>query len=95
MEETVEVVELFLESADERIVDFSVPPVVKEIVSSSQNAADAAPTLVNVCAAPVRDVAQATPAPEIDVLMHNNVGQELIPTTLNPVGNFHCSKADD
>ena len=36
--------------------------------------------------APVRDVAHATPAPEIDVPMHNNVGQELIPATLNPVG---------
>ena len=32
--------------------------------------------------APVRDVAHATPAPEIDVPMHNNVGQELIPTTV-------------
>ena len=89
MEETVEVVELFPESVDERIVDFPVPPMVKEIpiiVSSSQNAAHAAPTPMNECAAPVRDVAHATPAPEIDVPMHNNVGQELIPTTLNPVG---------
>ena len=41
---------------------------------------------MNECTAPVRDVAHATPAPEIDVPMHNNVGQELIPTTLNPVG---------
>ena len=32
------------------------------------------------------DVAHATPAPEIDVPMHNKVGQELIPTTLDPVG---------
>ena len=55
------------------------------IVSSSQNAVHAAPTPVNECAAPVRDVAHATPAPEVDVPMHNNVGQELIPTTLNPV----------
>ena len=54
-------------------------------MSSSQNAAHAAPTLVNECAAPVRGVAHATPALEVDVPMHNNVGQGLIPTTLNPV----------
>ena len=30
----------------------------------------------------MRDVAHATPAPEIDVPVHNNVGQELIPTTV-------------
>ena len=70
VEETVEVVQViprepFPESVDERIVDFPVPLKVKEIpmiVSSSHNAAHAAPTPVNGCAAPVRDVAHATSA---------------------------------
>ena len=62
-------------------VDVPIPvPEIPITVSSSHNA------LVNDCAAPVRDVAHATAALEVDVPMHNNVGPELIPTTLNPVG---------
>ena len=71
--------ELFPERFDERIVDFPFPPIVKEtpeVVSSSHDAAHAAPTPVNECVAPARDVAHATPAPEVDVPMHNQVGQE-------------------
>ena len=85
VEETVEVVELFPESVDDRIVDFPVPPMMKEIPIIVSYAAHAAPTPVNECAAPVLDVAHATPAPEVDVPLHNNVGQEMTPTTLNPV----------
>ena len=80
--------ELFPERFDERIVEFSVPPIVKEIpevVSSSHDAAHAVPAPVHECVAPARNVAHATPAPEVDVAMHNQVGQEQFPTTLNPV----------
>ena len=57
--------------------EFAAPAEVTTLNTSS--------TSTSSCA-PVRDVAHATPAPESDVPMHNNVGQELIPATLNPVG---------
>ena len=52
---------LLPERVDERIVEFPVPPMAKEIpevVRSSHCAAHAAPTPVNECVAPARDVAQ-------------------------------------
>ena len=55
--------ELFPERVDERIVDFPVPPMVKvirDVVSSSHNAARAAPSPVDECVAPTPDVAQSS-----------------------------------
>ena len=66
-------------SFDERIVDFPVRPVEEPHRTLPMH------NNVNERAAPVRDVAHATPTPEIDVPIHNSVGQERIPTCLNPV----------
>ena len=80
--------QLFPEHFNEQFVDFHVSPIANEtaeVESSSHKAAHAAPTPVDECVAPARDVAHATPAPEVDVPMHNQVGQEQIQTTLNPV----------
>ena len=77
--ENVQVIprEVVPERFNEQFVDFLVSPIV----------AHAAPApVVNECVAPARDVAHGTPAPEVDVPMHNQVGQESFPTTLNPEG---------
>ena len=49
--------------------EFAAPADVTTLNTSSTSTSSSAP---------VRDVAHATPAPEIDVPMHNNVGQELM-----------------
>ena len=75
VDETVEVLELFPESVDERIVDFPDPPMVKGIpitVSSSHDAAHAAPTLVNECAmSPMRHQLPKVMCPCTTMLVKN------------------------